>query len=112
MKFVFKLIVISCLGFASLNTAWAKNFDGSIALKMCQMESPETLAGCSMFILGSAETLRLAGLSGVHYCLPSNVQNKQLKSSFISYLNNNSDKQGYSAASLFYASLIEAYPCE
>lgn len=102
---------LSCL-VLSVPSYASKYFDGHQALQMCQGQSQEMTAGCAMFIVGSAESLRMVGYSGERYCLGDNVTNKILRREFVSYLKQQQNSLKYSAASLFYANLIQNHPCE
>lgn len=111
MKSVFKIIIIF-VSFTSTSLYAEKFFDGVQLFGMCQTQSVEMAAGCSMFIMGAAETLRMTGYSEKDYCLPDTITNQQIRNDLLVFLNSNRDKLKYSAASLFYASLAQNYPCK
>ena len=84
---------------------------GSKRYTWCQATTVDMSAGCSMFIVGVAETLRMAGYNDKDYCIAETIDNRQLKQEFINYLNAHKDLLKYSATSLFYANLMNNYPC-
>lgn len=90
----------------------SKYFDGNQVLKMCLAQTQDMSAGCAMFIVGSAETLRMTGYSGEKYCLTEEMSNRQLRKEFTTFLYNHQDSLNYSAASLFLSMLRQNHPCE
>ncbi len=112
MSLNLKVVFTSIVLMSSTPLSAAKFFDGYQALNMCQSPKPTMSAGCSMFIVGTAETLRMAGYNGVNYCVQTSISNKQLKYDFITYLNANTNALKYSATSLLYASLVQNHQCD
>jgi len=91
---------------------WAsKYFDGQQALNMCLSSSQDMSAGCAMFIVGVAESLRMVGYNGDKYCIAQSLDNRQLKHEFVVFLQARPNSLKYSATSLFYASLLKNHPC-
>ena len=111
MKKTLSILVTVFVVLASSPIMASKYFDGQQALNMCQSSSPDMSAGCSMFIVGVAETLRMVGYNGDRYCIDQNLDNRQLRQEFIVFLKANPKSMQYSATSLFYASLTKNHPC-
>ncbi len=111
MRNILKIIIAS-VGILSTSQIQASGYyDGYQALNMCQSQAANMSAGCSMFIIGVAETLRMLGSNGDKYCMARASNNVRLRNEFIKYLSSHQDSLKYSATSLFYASLIKNYPC-
>ncbi len=109
---LFNATILSLGLVLSGNVSAEKYFDGTQVLKMCNANFSEMSAGCSMFILGSAEAFRMAGFSGQKYCLPDSINNQQLKKEYVDYLTQHPQSLNYSATSLFFASLMQNHSCK
>lgn len=111
MKALIKVVLTVVVLVSSFQVSAAKYFNGHQALAMCQSSSPDNSAGCAMFIVGVAETLRMVGYNGDRYCIAQSLDNRQLRHEFIAFLNANPKSLQYSATSIFYASLLKNHPC-
>jgi len=112
MSISLKTVFISLTLMMSTQLSAAKFFDGYQALNMCQSPIPTMSAGCSMFIVGTAEALRMAGYNGDRYCVQKHINNKQLRYEFLTYLRANPDALKYSASSLLFATLMTNHSCD
>jgi hypothetical protein len=71
----------------------------------------ESRPACLTYVLGTMDSLALAGFADGAYCVPKTANNDQITAATIRYLRAHPEQQEANAASSVFAALRENYPC-
>ena len=71
----------------------------------------ESRPACLTYVLGTMDSLALAGFADAAYCVPKTANNDQITAATIRYLRAHPEQQEANAASSVFAALRENYPC-
>ena len=122
MRIILKTIAI----LLTLSTTWlpapasAEWKDGNVLLDHCSKEKDDPVyyineSACLMYILGVYDGLEMDNAihkTKKYYCVPENVQARQIREIVVAYLKKHPENRQWPAAGLITIALKEAFPCK